>query len=85
MSLRTRFSPQTVKVLVWGGIRVGVSIALAMSIPKSEYSEIILSITYCVVVFSIIVQGLTIAKVANPKAIAKEEETQESVVADEHA
>jgi len=85
MSLRTRFSPQTVKVLVWGGIRGGVSIALAMSIPKSEYSEIILSITYCVVVFSIIVQGLTIAKVANPKAIAKEEKEKESVVADEHA
>lgn len=85
MSMRTRFSPQTVKVLVWGGIRGGVSIALAMSIPKSEYSEIILSITYCVVVFSIIVQGLTIAKVANPKAIAKEEEAQEGIVADEHA
>lgn len=85
MSLKTRFSPQTIKVLVWGGIRGGVSIALAMSIPKSEYSEIILSITYCVVVFSIIVQGLTIAKVANPKAIAKEEEAQETVVLDEHA
>lgn len=85
MSLRTRFSPQTVKVLVWGGIRGGVSIALAMSVPKSEYSEIILSITYCVVVFSIIVQGLTIAKVANPNAIAKEEKEQESTVADEHA
>lgn len=83
MSLRTRFSPQTIKVLVWGGIRGGVSIALAMSIPKSEYSEIILSITYCVVVFSIIVQGLTIAKVANPKAIVEEE--QQSSVADEHA
>ncbi|REC80408.1 sodium:proton antiporter [Chryseobacterium elymi] len=85
MSLRTRFSPQTVKVLVWGGIRGGVSIALAMSIPKSEYSAIILSITYCVVVFSIVVQGLTIAKVANPKAIAKEEEAQEIIVEDEHA
>ncbi|MEI7486636.1 MAG: sodium:proton antiporter [Chryseobacterium sp.] len=71
--MKTTFSPQTVKVLVWGGIRGGVSIALAMSIPKSEYSEIILSITYCVVVFSIIVQGLTIAKVANPNKIAKEE------------
>lgn len=78
--MRKTFSPQTVKVLVWGGIRGGVSIALAMSIPKSEYSEIILSITYCVVVFSIIVQGLTIAKVANPKKIAKEEEELESVV-----
>ena len=78
--MRKTFSPQTVKVLVWGGIRGGVSIALAMSISKSEYSEIILSITYCVVVFSIIVQGLTIAKVANPKKIAKEEEELESVV-----
>lgn len=81
--MRTTFSPQTVKVLVWGGIRGGVSIALAMSIPKSEYSEIILSITYCVVVFSIIVQGLTIAKVANPKKIAKEEQELESMVIDE--
>jgi len=79
MSFRTRFSPQTIKVLFWGGIRGGVSIALAMSIPKSEHSNIILSITYCVVVFSIIVQGLTIAKVANPKQIAKEEQEKESV------
>lgn len=77
--MKRTFSPQTVKVLVWGGIRGGVSIALAMSIPKSEYSEIILSITYCVVVFSIIVQGLTIAKVANPNKIAKEEEELETV------
>jgi CPA1 family monovalent cation:H+ antiporter len=83
MSLRTRFSPQTVKVLVWGGIRGGVSIALAMSIPKSEYSEIILSITYCVVVFSIVVQGLTIAKVANPKKIETEEKEQENITLDE--
>lgn len=82
MSFRTRFSPQTIKVLFWGGIRGGVSIALAMSIPKSEYSNIILSITYCVVVFSIIVQGLTIAKVANPNKIAEEEEKLESVALD---
>lgn len=77
--MKRTFSPQTVKVLVWGGIRGGVSIALAMSIPKSEYSEIILSITYCVVVFSIIVQGLTIGKVANPNKIAKEEEELETI------
>ncbi|WP_415324954.1 cation:proton antiporter [Chryseobacterium sp. MMS23-Vi53] len=82
MPMKARFNPQTMKVLIWGGIRGGVSIALAMSIPKSEYSEIILSITYCVVVFSIIVQGLTIAKVANPNMIAKEEE-QESITANE--
>lgn len=81
--MKRTFSPQTVKVLVWGGIRGGVSIALAMSVPKSEYSEIILSITYFVVVFSIIVQGLTIAKVANPNKIAREEEELESIAVHE--
>ena len=84
MSLRRTFSPQTVKVLFWGGIRGGVSIALAMSIPKGEYSNIILSITYCVVVFSIVVQGLTIAKVANPKKIEKEEEELGNIALDEN-
>jgi CPA1 family monovalent cation:H+ antiporter len=79
MSFRSRFSPQTIKVLIWGGIRGGVSIALAMSIPKNEYSTAILSITYFVVVFSIIVQGLTIGKVANPKKIANEEKEQEHI------
>jgi len=83
MSLRYRFSPQTVKVLVWGGIRGGVSIALALSIPQNEYNKIIISITYCVVVFSIVVQGLTIAKVANPKKIATEEKILEEVVLEE--
>lgn len=73
MPRHTRFSPQTLRVLIWGGIRGGVSIALAMSIPKGEYSSAILSITYFVVVFSIIVQGLTIAKVANPKKIVEED------------
>ncbi|WP_336665022.1 sodium:proton antiporter [Elizabethkingia meningoseptica] len=79
MSFRSRFTPQTVKVLVWGGIRGGVSIALAMSVPKNEYSTAILSITYFVVVFSITVQGLTIGKVANPKKIANEEQQQENL------
>lgn len=78
--MKRTFSPQTVKVLVWGGIRGGVSIALALSIPKNEYSTIVLSITYCVVVFSIIVQGLTIGKLANPNKIAKEEEELETII-----
>ncbi len=79
MSFKHRFTPQTVKVLVWGGLRGGVSIALALSIPKSEYNHIIISITYCVVVFSIIFQGLTINKIANPKKIAQEETKQEEL------
>lgn len=79
MAFKYRFSPQTVKVLVWGGIRGGVSIALALSIPQNEYNKIIISITYCVVVFSIVVQGLTIGKVANPNKIATEEKILEEI------
>ena len=84
MAFKYWFSPQTVKVLVWGGIRGGVSIALALSIPVNEYSQIIISITYCVVVFSIIVQGLTIAKVANPNKIATEEKIVEQTLEETH-
>lgn len=73
MARKHRFSPQTLKVLIWGGIRGGVSIALALSIPKGEHSNAILSMTYIVVVFSIIVQGLTIGKLANPKKLVEED------------
>lgn len=61
---KEKFGPQTVKVLVWGGIRGGVSIALALSLPDGPYQGIIIAITYVVVIFSIIVQGLTIGKLA---------------------
>jgi CPA1 family monovalent cation:H+ antiporter len=52
-------------VMVWGGIRGGVSIALVLSLPAGEYKDLLLEITYIVVLFSILVQGLTIGKVAN--------------------
>ena len=51
-----------VSVLTWGGLRGGIAVALALSLPVNEYRPFILSITYVVVVFSIIVQGLTIAR-----------------------
>jgi len=54
------FSPHAVKVLTWAGLRGGVSVALALSLPESEYRETILIMTYTVVVFSIIGQGLTL-------------------------
>lgn len=50
-------------ILVWAGLRGGISIALALTLPESEVREVILAATYVVVVFSIIVQGLTIEKV----------------------
>lgn len=62
---KKKFGSSTVKILVWGGLRGGVSIALALSIAEGPNKQIILAITYFVVVFSIIVQGLTIGKLAN--------------------
>lgn len=64
IKFREKFSKGTIKVLVWGGLRGGVSIALALSIEDGPYKDIIIAITYFVVVFSIVVQGLTIGKVA---------------------
>ncbi|MBO9562042.1 MAG: sodium:proton antiporter [Niastella sp.] len=69
---RNKFSSGTIKILVWGGLRGGVSIALALSIDNGPHKQAILAITYFVVVFSIIVQGLTIGKVAN-RVLSKEE------------
>lgn len=61
---KTKFNSGTVKLLVWGGLRGGVSIALALSVEHGPHKNFILAITYIVVIFSIVVQGLTIGKVA---------------------
>jgi CPA1 family monovalent cation:H+ antiporter len=55
------FSPHVVKILTWGGLRGGISIALALSLPDGGERDVLLAITYGVVVFSILVQGLTIS------------------------
>jgi CPA1 family monovalent cation:H+ antiporter len=58
------FAPNTVKLLVWGGLRGGISVALALSLVPGPQREAVLTMTYVVVVFSILVQGLTIGRVA---------------------
>ena len=55
------------KIITWGGLRGGLSLALALSLPESEAKEIILIATYFCVLFSILFQGLTIEKLANAK------------------
>ncbi|MEO6285075.1 MAG: sodium:proton antiporter [Dyadobacter sp.] len=59
---RNRFGKKSIAILVWGGLRGGVSIALALSIDNDLNKDVLLAITYFVVLFSIIVQGLTVGK-----------------------
>jgi len=61
-SKKLEFLPHTSKIMAWGGLRGGISIALALSLPEEMNRELFLTITYVVVVFSIIVQGLSIGK-----------------------
>lgn len=62
--LGREFAPYTTRLLVWGGLRGGISIALALSLPEGRPRDLILTMTYGVVVFSILVQGLTVGRLA---------------------
>lgn len=61
--LGSHFPRGVVRILTWAGLRGGISVALALSLPKIPEKNLILTCTYVVVLFSIVVQGLTIRKV----------------------
>jgi CPA1 family monovalent cation:H+ antiporter len=61
---KNTFERNAVFILTWGGLRGGISIALALSLPGADYKPVIVTVTYIIVLFSILVQGLTIGKIA---------------------
>jgi len=58
-SFRKRYAAGTSVIMTWGGLRGGIPVALALSLPAGKEREVLLAVTYVVVVFSILVQGIT--------------------------
>jgi CPA1 family monovalent cation:H+ antiporter len=67
MKLKKTFTPNVIRILTWGGLRGGISIALALTLPAGESREALIVVTYVIVIFSIIVQGLTVGKLIKPE------------------
>jgi len=67
------YSPHVIKIMSWGGLRGGLAVALALSLPKSSERGLIVAMTYAVVLFSLLIQGTTIkalvrkSKASSPK------------------
>jgi len=84
LSIREEFTEGAIVILTWGGLRGGISVALALSLPDNEYKPALLTATYMVVVFSIIVQGLSMGRLVkhtirearsdDPQALKEEKE-----------
>ena len=68
------FSPGVVSVLTWGGLRGGISVALALSLPQGVIRDGLVTVTYIIVVFSVLIQGLTLAPLVRAQAARAEVE-----------
>ena len=80
-----RFSPGVVAILTWGGLRGGISVALALSLPDGDYRDTLVAVTYVIVVFSILVQGLTLGPLVRRKVGPRQEAGEGAAVSDRAA
>ncbi len=71
VSGRHRPGPHSIKMLTWGGLRGGLAVALALSLPGALHRELLVGMTYVVVVFSIVGQGLTIGPLVRYLGLSK--------------
>ncbi len=62
---RLDFVPNTTLIMTWGGLRGAISIALALGLTEAMHRDLFLVVTYCMVIFSILVQGLSVEKLIN--------------------
>ncbi len=65
---KREFSPRVIRILTWGGLRGGISVALVLSLDPGLARDVFLTMTYLVVIFSISVQGLTLKYLIRPIA-----------------
>lgn len=71
LKFKMRFERHAIAILTWGGLRGGLSVAMALSIPQAMHRNEFVAITYVIVVFSVVVQGLTIGKLTQKLQLIK--------------
>ncbi len=67
--LETTLEDRALRIMTWGGLRGGISAALALSLPNDPYKNILVSVTFVIIIFSVVVQGVSIKRLVRHQAM----------------